>query len=245
MEKHFIAWVFHMKYTITGDNLQFVNVEFNPGEVMYSDAGSMVYMSGNVRMEAKVSGGLLKGLKRTLTGESFFATNFYADGGPGLVGFAGQVPGKVQALDLRGGKQWILQKSAFLAAEQAVDLDIAFQKRFGAALFGGEGFVLQSLKGEGTVFINACGDFIEYNLQPGQMMKVSTAHTVAWESSVSYDIQAVGGVKTALFGGEGLFVTTLRGPGRVILQSMTLAKLANSLIPFLPKNDSGGIRIGV
>ncbi|KQM12457.1 hypothetical protein AOA80_01885 [Methanomassiliicoccales archaeon RumEn M1] len=234
-----------MKYTITGDNLQFVNVEFGPGEIMYSEAGSMVYMSGNVRMEAKAAGGLLKGLKRSLTGESFFVTNFHADGGPGLVGFAGEVPGKVMALDLRGGKHWILQKSAFLAAEKSVDMDIAFQRKFGATLFGGEGLILQSLRGEGTAFINGCGDFIEYDLQPGQIMKVSTAHTVAWESSVSYDIQAIGGIKTALFGGEGLFVTSLRGPGRIILQSMTLSKLANSLVPFLPKNDSGGIRIGV
>ncbi|NLI73697.1 MAG: TIGR00266 family protein [Euryarchaeota archaeon] len=234
-----------MKYTITGDNLQFVNVEFEPGETLYSEAGSMVYMSGNVRMEAKASGGFFKGLKRSLSGESFFVTNFHVDSGTGLVGFAGQVPGKIQALDLRGGKHWILQKSAFLAAEKAVDLDIAFQKKFGATLFGGEGLILQSLKGEGTAFINGCGDFIEYDLQPDQFMKISTAHTVAWESSVSYDIQAIGGIKTALFGGEGLFVTTLRGPGRILLQSMTLSKLANSLTPFLPKNDSGNVRIGI
>jgi len=233
-----------MKYNITGDNLQFVNVEFNPGEMIYSEAGSMVYMSGNVRMEAKATGGVLKGLKRAVTGETFFVTNFYADGGQGLVGFAGEVPGKIQAIDLRGGKQWILQKSAFLVAEAAVDLDIAFQKKFGAALFGGEGLILQTVRGEGTVFINGCGDFIEYNLQPNQMLKVSTSHVVAWENSVSYDIQSIGGIKTALFGGEGLFVTTLRGPGRVVLQSMTLSKLANSLVPFLPRNDSGGIRIG-
>lgn len=233
-----------MKYNITGDNLQFVNVEFNPGEMIYSEAGSMVYMSGNVRMEAKATGGVLKGLKRAVTGETFFVTNFHADGGPGLIGFAGEVPGKIQALDLRGGKQWILQKSAFLVAEAAVDLDIAFQKKFGAALFGGEGLILQTVRGEGTVFINGCGDFIEYNLQPNQMLKVSTSHVVAWENSVAYDIQSIGGIKTALFGGEGLFVTTLRGPGRVVLQSMTLSKLANSLVPFLPRNDSGGIRIG-
>lgn len=196
----------------------------------------MLYMSGNVQMEAKAKGGVLSGLKRAVSGESFFVTNFRAEGGPGLVGFGGNVPGKIVALDLRGGKQWMLQKTAFLAAEDNVNLDIAFQKKFGAALFGGEGLVLQKVNGEGTVFISGCGDFIEYNLQPGQIMKVSTANVAAWEASVSYDIQSLG-IKTALFGGEGLFVTTLTGPGRVILQSMTMSRLANSLVPYLPNRN--------
>ncbi|HOE52488.1 MAG TPA: TIGR00266 family protein [Methanomassiliicoccales archaeon] len=222
-----------MKYTISGDNLQFVNIEFMPGEMIYSEAGSMVYMSGNVRMETKATGGVLSGLKRAMAGESFFVTNFYADGGSGLVGFAGNVPGKVMAIDLRGGKQWVLQKTAFLAAEASVALDIAFQRKFGAALFGGEGLILQKVYGEGTVFISGAGDFIEYNLLPGQSLKVSTANVAAWEASVSYDIQSLG-VKTALFGGEGLFVTTLTGPGKVVVQSMTMSKLANSILPYLP-----------
>jgi len=222
-----------MKYSITGDNLQFVNIEFMPGEMIYSEAGSMIYMSGNVRLETKATGGLMSGLKRAMAGESFFVTNFHAEGGPGLVGVGGSVPGKCMAIDLRGGKQWLLQKTAFLAAEAAVSLDIAFQRKFGAALFGGEGLVLQKVQGEGTVFIAGSGDFIEYNLLPGQVMKVSTANVAAWEASVSYDIQSLG-VKTALFGGEGLFVTTMTGPGRIVLQSMTMSKLAASLVPFLP-----------
>jgi len=222
-----------LKYTISGDNLQFVNIEFMPGEMIYSEAGSMVYMSGNVRMEAKATGGVLSGLKRAMAGESFFVTNFYADGGPGLVGFAGNVPGKVMAIDLRGGKHWVLQKTAFLAAEANVVLDIALQRKFGAALFGGEGLILQKVHGEGIVFISGSGDFIEYNLLPGQSLKVSTANVAAWEASVSYDIQSLG-IKTALFGGEGLFVTTLTGPGKVVVQSMTMSKLANSILPYLP-----------
>ena len=132
------------------------------------------------------------------------------------------------AIDLRGGKNWIVQKTGFICAEQAVDLDIAFQKKLGAALFGGEGLILQSLRGDGTVFINGCGDFIEYDLQPGQLMKVSTAHAVAWEASVSYDIQSLG-IKSAMFGGEGLFVTTFRGPGKIVLQSMTLSRTGQFL----------------
>ena len=234
-----------MKYNITGDNLQFANVEIAPGETVYAEAGSMAYMTGNVSMDAKMRGGLFKGLKRKLTGESFFLTHFGAEGGPGVVAFAGRVPGKIMALDLRGGRQFILQKDSFLCAEDQVDFDIAFQKKLGAALFGGEGLILQRVWGEGTVFINGCGDFVEMNLQSGQMVKVSTSHAVGWETSVEYDIQSVGGITTAFFGGEGLFVTTLRGPGRVVLQSLTLSKLANSLIPFLPsKGDGGLIRIG-
>lgn len=215
------------------------NLEIAPGELVYGEAGSMVYMSGNMGMEAKMKGGFVKGLKRKMTGESLFMTHFQAVGGTGLVGFAGNVPGKIMAIDLRGGKEWILQKDAFLCAEDAVDLDIAFQKRLGATLFGGEGFILQRCRGEGIMFIHATGDFVEFELAPGQMTKASTAHCVGWESSVDYDIQSVGGIKTALFGGEGLFITTLRGPGRVVLQSLTTAKLANALTPYLPKETSG------
>lgn len=228
-----------MKYSITGDNLQVANLEIAPGEIIYGEAGSMAYMSGNVSMEAKMKGGFMKGFKRKLTGESFFMTHFEAQGGTGLVGFAGNVPGKIMAIDLRDGKEWILQKDSFLCAEDEVDLDITFQRRLGATFFGGEGFILQRCQGGGTMFMHAAGDLVEFNLQPGQAMKVSTAHCVGWESSVDYDIQGVGGIKTALFGGEGLFVTSLRGPGRVVLQSLTMAKLANALVPFLPKSSSG------
>src|SRR3972149_1927182 len=229
-----------MKNNITGDNLQFVHVEFGPGEMAWAEAGAMVYMSGNVTMNAKARGGLMSGFKRVLTGESFFVTEFSAEGGPGVAAFAGRVPGKITAIDLRGGKQWIFQKDAFLAAESAVNMDIAFQKRLGAVFFGGEGLILQRFWGEGNVFVHAPGDLIEYDLRPGQSLKVSSGHAVGWESTVTYDIQTVGGIKTAFFGGEGLFVTTLTGPGKVLLQSMTLGKLATALVPFLPGQTSGG-----
>jgi uncharacterized protein (AIM24 family) len=149
------------------------------------------------------------------------------------------VPGKILAIDLRGGGSWILQKDAFLCAEDSVEMDIAFQKRLGAALFGGEGFVLERVWGDGTVFVHAPGDFAEMHLKPGEVLKVSTGNAVGWEESVAYDIQAVGGIKTALFGGEGLFVTTLRGPGKVVLQSLTLPRLVSALAPYLPRQTSG------
>jgi uncharacterized protein (TIGR00266 family) len=228
-----------MKHSITGDNLQFVHIEFDPGEMVWAEAGAMAYMSGNVAMTARARGGLLSGLKRVVTGESFFVTEFAATGGPGVVAFAGRVPGKIAAVDLRGGKQWIFQKDAFLAAEAAVQMDIAFQRRIGGALFGGEGLVLQRFWGDGTLFVHTPGDVAEFDLAPGESLKVASGNVVGWEATVAYDIETVGGIKTALFGGEGLFVTTLRGPGKMMLQSMTLAKLANALAPYLPRQTSG------
>ena len=196
-----------MKYNLTGDNLQFVTLEIEPGDKVYAEAGALVYMTGNIIMDAKLQGGLLKGLKRTLAGESFMVTHFSSAGGPGLAAFGGNCPGKIVPLDITG-KEFIAQKDAFLCAEESVKWEIAFQKRLGATFFGGEGFILQHLSGEGMVFLHAAGDLVEIDLKPDQVYKVSTAHVVGWEPSVTYDIQAVGGIKTAMFGGEGLFMKT-------------------------------------
>jgi uncharacterized protein (TIGR00266 family) len=229
-----------MKYSITGDNLQFVHVEIAPGELVWGEAGSMVYFTGNVQMEAKARGGLMGGLKRVLTQESFFVTEFTADGGPGVVAFAGRVPGRIAAIELQPGKNWIFQKDAFLAAGANVTFDVAFQKRLGSILFGGEGLILQRFYGEGTLWVHSPGDLAEYNLAAGQTMKISSGHVVGWEDTVAFDIQTVGGLKTAFFGGEGLFITTLTGPGKILMQSMTVAKLASALVPYLPHQSSGG-----
>ena len=226
-----------MKYTITGDNLQFVNIELQPGEEFNSVAGAMAYMSGNMRMESKMEGGLMAGLKRSLSGASLFLLKYAPQGGVGTVGLAGKAPGKVLDLDIGQGS-WIVQKTGYLGSETTVKLDMALQKRMGSMLFGGEGLILQRLSGTGRAFVHACGDLNIVDLAPGQQYKVSTANAVAWEESVSYDITAVGGIKTALFSGEGLFVTTLTGPGRIVIQSMTLGDLAESLIPYLPQSSS-------
>jgi len=225
-----------MKYTITGDNLQFVNVELAPGEEILSEAGAMTYMTGNMRMETEMTGGLFSGLKRSMSGESLFLVKYRPENSTGIVGFGGHAPGKILDIDVGKGA-WLVQKTGYLASQTSVKLDMAIQKRIGAGFFGGEGFILQKLSGSGIAFIEACGDLVTIDLKPGEMYKVSTSNAVAWEESVKYDISAVGGVKNTLFGGEGLFVTTLTGPGRVVLQSMTLQKLANSLIPYLPKNN--------
>jgi uncharacterized protein (TIGR00266 family) len=224
-----------MRYRITGDNLQIVTIELEPTEKVYAEAGAMIHMSANMNMEAKARGGILKGLGRKLMGETFFLTEFSPRGGRGYVGFAGNAPGTIKPIELSPGKEFIVQKDAFLCAEDSVEMSLAFQKRLGAAFFGGEGFILQRLTGTGTAFIHACGDFVEMDLQPGQTIKVDTGSVVGWDGTVQYDIQRAGGVKTMFFGGEGLFLTTLTGPGKIIIQSMTLHNLATALMPYLPQ----------
>jgi len=224
-----------MRYTITGDNLQFVNVQLEEKETLQSVAGGMAYMTGNMVMEAKMEGGILRGLGRTISGASLFLVEYRSKGGTGIVGLAGSAPGKVVDLDVGRGK-WIVQKTGYLGSQATVNLKLAFQKKLGNVFFGGEGFVLQELSGSGIAFIAACGDFNIVDLKQGEQYKVATAKAVAWQESVKYDIAAAGGIKTAVFGGEGLFVTTLTGPGKIIIQSMTLAELAHSLMPYIPLN---------
>jgi uncharacterized protein (TIGR00266 family) len=226
-----------MKYTITGDNLQFVNVELNPGEQLNSIAGAMAYMTGNMRMEAIMEGGFMSGLKRSLSGSSLFLLKYTPQNGVGVVGLGGSVPGKILDIDVGKGA-WIVQKTGYLGSEPTVKLDMAFQKKLSAALFGGEGLILQKLSGQGMAFVGACGDLNVVELKAGEQYKVSTSNAVAWEDTVKYDISAAGGIKTSLFGGEGLFVTTLTGPGKIVIQSMTLSDLAGALIPYLPSNNS-------
>lgn len=225
-----------MKYTITGDNLQFVNVELDSGEEIKSVAGAMVYMSGNMRMDTKMEGGFLAGLKRSISGASLFMVNYQPQGGSGIIGFGGKAPGKILDVDTSKGS-WLVQSSSFLASEPGVKVDMALQKKIGGIMFGGEGLILQKVSGKGMAFIHACGDMNIIELGPGEMYKVSTSNAVAWEESVKYDISAAGGLKTSVFGGEGLFVTTLTGPGKIVIQSMTLGDLANSLIPYLPTSN--------
>ena len=221
-----------MRYTITGDNLQFVNVQLEEGEALRSVAGGMAYMTGNMVMESKMRDGLLRGIGRAMSGASLFLLEYRPKGGAGIVGLAGSAPGKIVDLDVGKGR-WIVQKTGFLGSQTTVNLKVAFQKKLGNIFFGGEGLILQELSGDGIAFVAACGDFNIVDLKPGERYKVATAKAVAWQGSVTYDIAAVGGIKTALFGGEGLFVTTLTGPGKIIIQSMTLAELAYSLTPFL------------
>lgn len=225
-----------MKYTITGDNLQFANVELDDGEEFYSVAGAMSYMTGNMRMEAKMEGGLMAGLKRSISGASLFLVNYTPQGGRGVVGLKGRAPGKILDLDIGCGS-WLVQKTGYLGSEKSVKIDMALQKKMGSMLFGGEGLILQKLSGSGKAFVFACGDLNVVDLKPGEQYKVSTSNAVAWEDTVSYDISSAGGLKTAMFSGEGLFVTTLTGPGKIVIQSMTLNDLAMALYPYMPQSS--------
>ena len=227
-----------MEFKISGDNLQLVTIQINPQEKIYAESGSMVYMSGNINMEAKMRGGLMKGIGRKFTGETAFLTEFTSIGGTGMVSFGGKTPGTIKDLDIRPGKDFLAQKDAFLVAEDSVDMSVAFQKRLGSALFGGEGFIIQKYSGNGKIWIHASGDFVEFDLQPNQMLKVDTGSVVGWDSTVNYEIERVKGVKTMFFGGEGIFLTKLVGPGKVILQSLNVRELALALLPYMPKNTS-------
>jgi len=227
-----------MRHKIVGSNLQLAICELQPGERMCAEAGAMNHMSGNMKMEAQARGGVMGGLKRKMMGESFFMSIFEPMGGPGIVAFGGSVPGTIKAIPLDGNRLFYLQKTAFLAAQDSVQLEIAFQQKLGAAMFGGEGFILQKVYGVGTCFVHACGDFVEMDLAPGQVMKVETGSVVGWEGSVQFSIERSGSIKTSLFAGEGFFLTTLTGPGHIILQSMDLERLAKALIPYLPKSSN-------
>jgi uncharacterized protein (TIGR00266 family) len=237
-----------MKYEIIGDNLQMVKITLSPGEKVNAEAGAMVNMSGNMQMDSHMKGGLFGGLKRMLTNESLFLTTFTPQGREGFVSFAGNVPGRIFPVDVNG-KEFIAQKDAFLCSEEGVNLDIAFTKKLRSGFFGGEGFILQRLHGNGRAFLHCCGDTIEMDLAAGETVRVETGLVVGFDATVDYSIELAGGVKTVFFGGEGLFLTTLTGPGKVVLQSMDIAKLASSLMPFLPHDSSGsgtgGFNIGI
>ncbi len=225
-----------LRYDIEGHNLQIARVHLTPGQEIYAEAGKMIYKSANVDWATRMTGQsigdkIIGAIKRKLMGESLFFTYFHAATGAGEVGFAGHYPGKIQVFELAAGQTIMVQRDGFLFAQGTVTLDIAMVKRLGAGLLGGEGFILQKLTGPGAVFVHAGGDHVDFTLGPGEMLQVQTGHLVAFEPTVNYDIQMVGSIRTAIFGGEGVFLTTLTGPGRVILQSMTLERLRHELAP--------------
>jgi uncharacterized protein (TIGR00266 family) len=230
-----------LDYTIQGDNLQVIRVRLSPGQEIFAEAGKMVYKTATVNWETRMTGESFSekiwgAVKRKLAGESLFLTYFRSTAA-GEVGFAGNYPGRIQVFDLPPGQSILAQRDSFLCAQSTVRLSIALVRKLGAGLFGGEGFILEKLTGPGAVFIHGGGDFIEFDLKPGETIQVDTGCIVAFDESVAYDIQFVGGIKTALFGGEGLFLATLTGPGRVVIQSMTLEKLRREIAPVLPSGS--------
>ena len=226
-----------MKYNIQGEPMPVVICHLESGESMITERGSMVWMSGNMRMETQ-TGGLGKAFGRLFSGESIFQNTYTAVGGPGMIAFASSFPGTIRAVEITPSMPVIAQKSAFLAATPGVELSIHFQKKFGTGLFGGEGFIMQRLSGHGMAFLEIDGSAVEYSLAPGQQLIVDTGNLAMVDATCQIDIQTVKGAKNVLFGGEGLFNTVVTGPGRVVLQTMALPAFASALIPYLPtKSD--------
>lgn len=239
-------------FKIHGDDMQFVEIELDPMEAAIAEAGGMMYMEEGVEMEtifgdgsqqnSGFMGALMGAGKRLLIGESMFMTAFQnRAAGKKHVAFGAPYPGKIIPIHLAEiGGELLAQKDSFLCAAKGVSLGIAFTKRFGAGLFGGEGFILERLQGDGLAFIHAGGTLYERVLEPGETMRVDTGCIVAFQPSVDYDIQYIGNIKSALFGGEGLFFATLRGPGKIWLQSLPLSRLAARITAASPKTGRGG-----
>ena len=239
-------------YKIHGDDMQFVEIELDPQEAIVAEAGGMMFMDDGIAMETIFGdgsartggfvGALLGAGKRLLTGESLFMTVFQNQGvGKRHVAFGAPYPGKIVAVNLRDlGGELIAQKDSFLCAAKGVSIGIAFQRKLGTGLFGGEGFIMQRLTGDGWAFIHAGGTLYERTLAPGEILRVDTGCIVGFQPTVDYDIQYVGGIKTALFGGEGLFFATLRGPGKIWLQSLPFSRLAGRIVAAAPQTGRGG-----
>lgn len=222
-----------MKYEIIGGNMPVVNCTLDAQENIITESGGMCWMDDCFDMNTNTNGGLLKGLGRAFAGDSIFMTTYTCHKPGGKIAFASSFPGKILPIQLNGGAL-IAQKRAFLAGETTVDISTHFTKKLGAGFFGGEGFILQKLSGYGTAFLEIDGDLLERTLAPGEVLKVDQGYIAAFEESVKFDITTVKGMKNILFSGEGLFVATLTGPGRVYLQTMPFSTLANQIIARIP-----------
>lgn len=226
-----------MQYKIFGEPMPAVTCQLAPEETMITERGSMSWMSPNMHMETSSNGGFGKAFGRLFAGEALFQNRYTAVGGTGEITFASTFPGSIRAVEIAPGKELIVQKSGFLAAEAGVELSVHFRKKFSAGLFGGEGFIMQKLSGNGIAFIEIDGHACEYDLAEGQSMVVDTGYLAAMDATCSMEIVTVPGIKNALFGGEGLFNTVITGPGKVILQTMPIIAVANSLRPYFPSKE--------
>ena len=224
-----------MEYTIKGTTMPILQMKLQRGEAVYTERGGMAWMTDGVDMDTGTRGGGIGGmLGRALSGESMFLTTYTATADGAMLVFAPESPGRIMDLNLPAGNSIIAQKDAFMCAEDDVKLEMHFRKKLGAGLFGGEGFILQKLTGPGTAFVEIAGELQEYNLQAGQRLKVDPGHIAMYEPTVDYDLTRVKGVKNIFLGGEGLFLASLTGPGKVWLQTMPLSNLAGKLAKYMP-----------
>lgn len=226
-----------MQYQIQGQPYPVVVVTADPEETILCQKGAMAWMTPNMEMQTK-GGGLGKMFSRAFTGEAMFQNHYTAKGGQGMIAFAPAVPGEIMPIQITPQRSIIAQKSAFLASESTVNFELFFQKRIAGGFFGGEGFIMQRLSGSGMAFVEIDGELVEYTLEPGQKLIVDTGNVAGFDTTVDIDIQQVPGLKNKLFGGEGLFNTTLTGPGRVWLQTMPISGIAQSVAPFLPSSGN-------
>ena len=223
-----------MKYQIYGEPMPVVICNMDPGETLICESGAMSWMSPNMQMDT-VGGGAGKVLGRMFSGENAFQNQYTAQGGPGMIAFASSVPGSIRAVEITPEHPVICQKKAFLASTAGVELSVQFQKKLGAGFFGGEGFVMQRLSGQGIAFLEIDGTAMEYNLAPGQQMVLDTGYLAMMDASVQMEIQSVKGLKNKMLGGEGFFNTVVTGPGKVLLQTMPISGFVNLLSGLLPK----------
>lgn len=233
-------------YKLFGDDMQLVEIELDPGEGVRAEVGGMMYMDQDIVMQTSTGGGMFSGFKRMISGENFFITTFMQNGNTkGHVAFGAPYPGKIIPLELdKLGGSFLCQRDAYLCSANGIDIEVAFTKKIGAGLFGGEGFILQRLTGNGMAFIHVGGTVIKRELAPGEVLKVDTGCLAALSESVDYDIEFIGGFKNALFGGEGLFLAKLTGPGLVYLQSLPFSRLADRIYAaarFQNKGESKGV----
>ncbi len=226
-----------MKYRITGTTMQALDILLNRGEAVFTEVGGMAWYRGNIEMKTNMPGGLLGGLGRMVSGESLFLTTYTSLADQSVVTFAPEAPGSIVALDLAAGQSVIAQRDAFMCAQQGVEVVIHFKRRLGVGLFGGEGFILQRITGPGAAFFEIDGETVEVNLAAGEKIFVDPGHIAMFDATVTHDIQMVKGVSNVLFGGEGLFLATLTGPGRAWLQTMPLNNLINKIIAKMPKSS--------
>jgi len=225
-----------MQYEIKGGSFPVVICQLASGEKMITESGSMTWMSPNMKMETK-GGGARKMFSKALSGESMFQNIYTAQGGAGMISFGSSFPGKIMPIKIEPGKEWVLQKRAFLASEEGVKLETFFNKKAGAGFFGGEGFIMQKLSGSGMAFAEIDGELMEYQLERGQQLIVDTGYVAGFEKTVSIDIQQVAGIKNKLLGGEGFFNTVLTGPGRIWLQTMPISGIASTIASFIPSSS--------
>lgn len=226
-----------MKYRMIGDVMPAVEMTLQPGEKVYTQSGGMAWMSDGFELDSNMRGGLGKSLARMFTGESVFMASYRATMPDSKIGFAATVPGDILPVDVTTQSGIICQKSAFLCAEDNVSLNTVFSKKLSTGLFGGEGFILQELTGSGMAFLEADGDVVEFELAPGEVMKVDTGNLVAFEKTVDYDIEMIKGLKNMMFGGEGMFLTRMTGPGKIYVQTMNYMDFAGRIIAMVPSKS--------